>query len=227
MNLEIKTTDATFHAEVHPLPPRFIHRAAQVLAEAFFDDPLMVHYLPDPQKRRAFLPGVLGVYTRIALWHGLALTTPGLEGVALWMPPGQTDSSLRDYFLASLGMLDVRFVLTAWRRLRDIEPFVERLHHECLPHPHWYLAVLGVHPAAQKRGVGGRLIAAGLERADRDGLPCYLETMSEENVAFYQKRGFQIARQVTLPGTTLPLWAMVRPPATQPLSTEQAPDRAG
>ena len=226
MSREIEPTHAASDAEVYPLPPRLIRQAAQVLAEAFFDDPLMVHYLPDPQKRRAFLPGVLGVYTRIAMRHGLPLATPGLEGVALWMPPGQTETSLWDYFLASLGMLDLRFVIMAWRRLREIEPFVERLHHECLPQPHWYLAVLGVRPGAQNRGVGGRLIAAGLERADRDALPCYLETMSEENVAFYQKRGFQVARQVTLPGTTLPLWAMVRPP-TPSAPTEQAPDRAG
>lgn len=226
MSLEIEPTDAISRTGVYPLPPHLLHQAAQVLADAFFDDPLMAHYLPDPQKRRAFLPGVLGVYTRITLWHGLALTTPGLEGVALWMPPNQKNTSLWDYFLASLGMLDLRFVLIAWRRLREIEPFVERLHHECLPQPHWYLAVLGVHPGTQKRGVGSRLIAAGLERADRDALPSYLETMSEENVAFYQKRGFQVVRQVTLPGTTLPLWAMIRP-AHPSSPTEREPDRAG
>ncbi|GAP07794.1 acetyltransferase [Anaerolinea thermolimosa] len=226
MSFKIEPADTPSRPEVHPLPPHLLHQAAQVLADAFFDDPLMVHYLPDPQKRRALLPGVLGVYTRIAIRQGLALTTPGLEGVALWMPPGKTDSSLWDYFLASLGMLDLRFVFMAWRRLREIEPFVERLHHECLPQPHWYLAVLGVRPGAQKQGTGTRLIAAGLERADRDALPSYLETMSEENVAFYQKRGFQVVRRVTLPGTMLPLWAMVRP-AHPPSPTEREPDHAG
>lgn len=225
MSPETTPTDTASPAQVCSLSPHLIQQAAQVLAEAFFEDPLMVHYLPDPQKRKALLPGVLGVYTRLATRHGLALATPRLEGVALWMPPAKTEPSLWDYFRASLGMLDLRFVLMAWHRLREIEPFVERLHHQCLPQPHWYLAVLGVHPGAQKQGVGTRLVAAGLERADRDALPSYLETMSEKNVAFYQKRGFQVICQVTLPRTTLPLWAMVRPP-TPSASTAQRSDHA-
>jgi ribosomal protein S18 acetylase RimI-like enzyme len=54
-------------------------------------------------------------------------------------------------------------------------------HHECHEprspqEPHWYLQTLAVRPDRQRQGVGSFLISPTLERADRDGLPVYLET---------------------------------------------------
>ena len=51
---------------------------------------------------------------------------------------------------------------------------------------------LGVSPAAQGKGVGRKLIAAAAELAG--DLPMYLEC-SDDNVPFYQKQGFTLAKQ--------------------------------
>jgi ribosomal protein S18 acetylase RimI-like enzyme len=73
---------------------------------------------------------------------------------------------------------------------------------------HWYLWVLGVQPDRQGQGFGGQLMAPILSQADRDGLPCYLETESERNVAFYRKHGFEVAHEGDIPGYGLRLWMM-------------------
>jgi ribosomal protein S18 acetylase RimI-like enzyme len=78
--------------------------------------------------------------------------------------------------------------------------------------PHWYLMALGVEPARQGQGIGGRLIRPVLAQADRAGVLCYLETETERNVAFYQKHGFVVAESGPVPGHNLPLWMMVREP---------------
>jgi len=85
---------------------------------------------------------------------------------------------------------------------------VERLH----PHEtHFYLSVLGVDPACQRRGIGSRLLAPGLELCDREGVGAYLETARERNVVFYQRHGFRTTHEVVLPRGPR-LWLMWREP---------------
>lgn len=47
--------------------------------------------------------------------------------------------------------------------------------------------------------------------ADADGLPCYLETMKERNVVFYEKHGFQVVVGDDLPKGGPHFWTMKRP----------------
>ena len=58
--------------------------------------------------------------------------------------------------------------------------------------PHWYLEVLSVRPEHQRQGLGSRLVTPILERADRDHVPCDLETADPDNVAFYRRFGFEV-----------------------------------
>ena len=58
--------------------------------------------------------------------------------------------------------------------------------------PHWYLEVLSVRPEHQRQGLGSRLVTPILHLADRDHVPCYLETACPANVDYYQRFGFEV-----------------------------------
>ena len=58
---------------------------------------------------------------------------------------------------------------------------------EAVPAPHWYLAGIGVDPAAQRQGIGGALLAAGHRRCGARGLPAVLLTNNEANLRFYER----------------------------------------
>ena len=79
--------------------------------------------------------------------------------------------------------------------------------------PHHLLATLGVLPWARGRGIGSALLAPVLGRAERDGPPAYLETSSEENLAFYARLGFAVTGHVRLPDGGPPVWGLLRSPA--------------
>jgi hypothetical protein len=51
-----------------------------------------------------------------------------------------------------------------------------------------------------------------LERADRDGLPAYLETATARNVLLYERQGFDVVEEMTLPNTDVHGWLMLRRP---------------
>ncbi len=66
---------------------------------------------------------------------------------------------------------------------------------------------------AQGTGVGTSLIEHGHRRADDLGLPCYLETFTEPNVRYYERRGYTVASRYTV-GDGVPVYAMVRAPGS-------------
>ena len=70
---------------------------------------------------------------------------------------------------------------------------------------------LGVLPAAQRRGRGGRCSATG-SRADIDTVPAYVEASSPRNRPLYERHGFcDTGAPIDLPDGP-PLWPKWREP---------------
>jgi ribosomal protein S18 acetylase RimI-like enzyme len=90
---------------------------------------------------------------------------------------------------------------------------MEETHKRLLPQrPHWYLWALGVDPKCQGQGTGSQLIEPVLVRSDAEKTPCYLEALTEKNMAFYQKRGFDVVHKSETSGWGAHVWAMLREP---------------
>ena len=51
-----------------------------------------------------------------------------------------------------------------------------------------------------------------LARASHELIPCYLETFLARNVPFYQRHGFKVVVEGTLPESGLAFWTMRREP---------------
>jgi ribosomal protein S18 acetylase RimI-like enzyme len=216
--------------EMIRLDSRLQHHASQLLARAFHEEPLMVYYLPQSAVRLQALPIFMLITLRYSLAFGEVWTTPGHDGVACWLPPGKTEMGGWGLIRACLGTFPLHLLLPVlpgsrpdglaavslqrrWqflKKLDHIEKELDRIHAEVTPGPHWYLLILGVEPARQGQGLGSRLIAPKLEQVRSTGLPCYLETMTELDVAFYRKNGFQVAREADLAPGGPHMWAMIR-----------------
>lgn len=186
---------------------------ARVLARAFGNDPYMRHVLPDDRHRVAVLPAVLGASVRYGLRYGRVDALPGLDGGAVWLPPGATPIRVR-------RMARVRGLAVPWRvgpggfrRMSRHDAFTERLRQRDQPAPHWYLWVLGVEPERAGQGLGTLLLQPGLARADANGVPACLKTENERNLSTYRRSGFEVVHAGTGPGG-LRFWTMRRDPAS-------------
>ncbi len=199
------------------------HRqAAEVLARAFFEDPLMRYYLPDRTARNRALAPIMLASLRYCFFYGSVDTTPGLDGLACWLSPGQTDVKTWGWIRSGFGVVPLSIGLRAFYKIQAIESMVDRIHHQCVPDPHWYLMVLGVSPDQQGKGIGGALIENRLSLTASSGYPCYLETMSEQNVAFYRGHGFKVVHEIELFSGILKIWSMLRESASLPNGGSQA-----
>jgi GNAT superfamily N-acetyltransferase len=79
------------------------------------------------------------------------------------------------------------------------------------PGAFWYLGILATHPSRQGEGLASAVMAPAFERADADALPCCLETSTQQNRAFYERRGFTHAVEVDLPDAPTTWWLTRRP----------------
>ncbi|KAI9004641.1 acyl-CoA N-acyltransferase [Gaertneriomyces semiglobifer] len=73
--------------------------------------------------------------------------------------------------------------------------------------PHYYLHLIATDPAYQGLGVGRLLLDFGLDKARKEGLPCYLEA-SPAGKPIYEHLGYEVVDQFEMDGIVLPcmLW---------------------
>jgi ribosomal protein S18 acetylase RimI-like enzyme len=198
--------------EVVSLPQPRQSRAVEVLTAAFLEDPLYRALIPGAEDRRRSLQSLWSALITTSNRYGVVDSTPDIAGVACWLAPGKADLGpwpmLRTGLALPRAML--QFPADSRKKFLEMVSATDRIRRQHMPHPHWYLWALAVDPARQGRGIGGALLSATLQRADAGALPCYLETETESNVAFYTRRGFEVVHAGEIVG--LRLWSMVRAP---------------
>jgi GNAT superfamily N-acetyltransferase len=180
---------------------------SSAMARAFEDDPVWSWMIPAAARRRAALERFFALEMRtFALQKGTVTTDAGRTGAALCFPPGAwrmpPGATLR-HAPAFARVFGARLPLATGLLLK-----MEARH---LREPHHYVAYMGVAPEGQGRGLGTRLFGPTLERADADGLPCYLEASSERSARLYARLGFEPTGEVMFAGSP-PLRLMRRPP---------------
>ncbi len=198
--------------QVRTATSRDVARAGEVLAEAFGDRPPFTWIEPDPGLRAAGLRALFGVTLEVLhpVTEGTQVMAAGDDvlGVAVWAPPGRWKPSL--WRRAQVGprlvrAVGPRHVSGFANRGGAVDKALERSHPA---EPHWYLVALGVAPEAQGQGVGDALVRAGLDRCDAEGVPAYLECLTELE-GYYARFGFSRTAEIPMPagaGAQLSMW---------------------
>jgi ribosomal protein S18 acetylase RimI-like enzyme len=188
-----------------------IRPAAEMLSRAFRDYPLLQYCFPDELEREKVAP----YFFQFILYYGIRYgdtyaTSPNLEGVALWIPSDNYPVTF--WKLIRSVPLSVIFGLGRYGggRMRHIGEHIDAVHQRLAPFKHWFLQTIGVDPQFQGKGYAGKVLRPMFFRIDGEDLPCYLETLDEQNVQLYEHFGFKVVEKATIPKTSLTNWAMLR-----------------
>ncbi|GED97138.1 GNAT family N-acetyltransferase [Gordonia crocea] len=173
--------------------------ACRLLARAFRDDPVVRWTLGPNPKRDDAMFRFVGEFHRAPGSSALYLDDDGHQlGAAIWDPPGYRPgadnwrSGLRA--LATFG--------TRIRRGVTIDALFTKLRPK---EPHWYLSTIGaIH---QGRGIGSALLE---HRLGQISGPAYLESSNRANLPLYERYGFEVVDEITLPMDGPPVWPMYR-----------------
>jgi ribosomal protein S18 acetylase RimI-like enzyme len=173
------------------------------LVLAFATDPAVRWMYPDAHQYRTFFPQFVRAFAGKAFALGTAQTVGHFLGTALWLPPGVLPED------EVVGPLLQETVTTD--RQEDLFALLDQMgaHHPTVPH--WYLPLIGVDAAHQRRGLGSVLLQSMLVLCDRQGFPAHLEATSPENVPLYERHGFEVRAEMRA-GSSPSIFAMTRLP---------------
>jgi GNAT superfamily N-acetyltransferase len=194
-------------SEVRKATMADVERLSTALASAFDDDPVFGFLFPQKNRAQTYKSFFAYEMQHLFLPNDEAWTVEGLNGAALWAPPGKWKQGNWE-ILKSVPAF-VRILGRSLPRALRALMAVEAAHP---PGDHYYLAVLGTEQASQGKGVGSAVLAPVLEKCDREGLGAYLESSKESNIAFYNRHGFEVTRELPLPGGGPSVWLMWREP---------------
>lgn len=181
---------------------------ARMLARAFADDPVWRFMAPSDRRWPDRMAPVFRHLITPSVDTGTTWTTRANEGAAVWSPPGSwrfpTAAAVRSApaMLRSFGPAGLQRSLRLLGRLESAHP----------DEPHWYLEFLATDADLRGRGIGSTLLGPGLDRADEEGLPAYLESSKFDNVAFYRRHGFEVVEELVAFSGAPPMWRMWREP---------------
>lgn len=200
------------------LTPDLVGSAAMALARAFADDPMWAYLYPDAGVRARAEPAVMRATMHDTLPFGetYASLVDGVPAsVACWLPPGGYPQSAWRVLRFALGaargapLHGARLV----PKLRRLMTAVDRAHTN---DAHWYLSLLGTDPARQGHGHAASVLHPALARCDEEGIPAYLETTKEQNLAWYGRHGFELVEELRPIDGCPPIWTMRREPRATP-----------
>jgi GNAT superfamily N-acetyltransferase len=188
-------------------------RAADVLARAFVDDPLVMAICDAPAADRL---------RRMAWGFRVSIRSHWLAEQPAWVVrvngapiavvlitrPYPRSHRGADFLFALRGIFHVG-IGSGLRGMRASEAISA----QSPPQPFTYLRTLGVDPDLHGRGFGSQLVHRVLETAPPT-LPVYLETSKQENLSFYARHGFRCRGEFRCLG--VPVWRLIRPPSMVP-----------
>ncbi len=194
-------------AEVREARWREVRAISRCLGRAFEDDPVARFLFPDRTSRADAMARFYRAVIADLTVHGSLQVDSQLRGAAVWEAPRPPQAGPLRQLVSSLRLL--ASLRGALPRAQSVGTALEGARPE---RPHWYLAVLGTEPVHQRRGIGSALLAAVLDRCDRNQTLAYLESSKKWNIPFYQRHGFVVTGQIVIPGGPT-LWPMQRQPA--------------
>jgi GNAT superfamily N-acetyltransferase len=196
--------------DVNLLGRREVAGGARLLARAFAADPVIGYYLAEGWRQRLGFRAFFRAAVCESMPHGAVYAARigrDLVGVAAWLPPDPPEIPSNRRARWSTATVRALYPATGGRLFAGFGG-LEALHPS---EPHWYLVFVGVEPALQGSGIGEALLSPVLDRADVDGVLCYLETPFDETHSFYERLGFKIRSESRPFEAPTPIWTMTRP----------------
>lgn len=189
-----------------------VEQGADLLARVFQHDPMIQFLVGDPVKLLEKPRPLYQASIRMGLLNGEVYTTPVLDGIAVWIGPGNTDFTFRQLLQTGLLRATLAMGFASILRMMRSADYLEKIKKQVIPEPHWELMFVGVEESKRGKGIGETLLQPMLDQADTEKSAIYLDSMNERNLNFYKRNGFEVVAEGQVPKGGPQFWGMLRKP---------------
>ena len=218
-------TDANQELNTVELTRQDFDRAADLLVEAFYDNPAHVYiYMTSEESDR--LKAIRWGFRRnlnlqASIGSSFALVEsdkpPGerqIKQMAFWHPPNSDSISLMSMVKEGLLTMPFRFGWGTFKRVIEVTEALDAIKDKVIAHHSvWYLNNMVVAQELRGTRIGTKVLKNQLESVvEPSGFPAILMTQRAANVVFYQRLGFRVVTESTV-GTgeyAFTNWCMIR-----------------
>lgn len=157
-----------------------------ILVQSFADNKSVNYIIKQDSRREVRLRKLMAYSFEVCYRFGEVYLTEDKKACALILYPHKKKTSLSAVLLdlrlafSVIGLSNLKKVLSRESKIKQLYP----------KSPFCYLWFIGVNPADQNIGIGKALLNEILTKAEKEGLPVYLETSSSKNVPWYERFGF-------------------------------------
>ena len=198
--------------EFYPLSKREYKAASQILANAFSEKP-MLKKLNIPIED---IQNMFEMMIRFSLRYGeIYATSDNLEGILVFLP--EKYAIMKSWQVIRSGAIfsALKIKKQLMQILKKTGEIMDKDKKNLTIGPYIYGLAIGVAQAHQGKELGGKLLCALLEKADKEGKAIYIETDTEENVKLYKRYGFEVVKEIIVPDLGIPMWEMARAPSSK------------
>lgn len=183
-------------------------RVTKIMGEVFDDDPIQRWVFGDTFDVGLFF----GTAARaLYLKHGHCWASTDSKAAVLMLPP-KVNKQVPIYKMLSMlpsmlkhgGLSSITRGIIADERVAKKAP----------KRDYFYIFAIGAAKSARGQGYGSMLLKQCITSAEAQGLPIYLENSKLENIAFYQRHGFEVIEKISIGNASPPMWLMLREPRT-------------
>ena len=157
------------------------------LTVAFVADPVFRYWWSEASSFLRAWPAFALAMGEQAFNHDTALIYGSNNAISIWLPPGVEADPAR------LDALDLDGTEEEERIGAEIRAEQQRFHPA---EPYWYLWLIGVDPAFQRRGIGSALLTHTLQTCDEQAQTAFLESSDPLNIPFYERHGFEVLGEI-------------------------------
>ncbi|HET7234942.1 MAG TPA: GNAT family N-acetyltransferase [Actinomycetota bacterium] len=194
---------------VRPVRREELPELAALVGRTFETDAILAWTLPSDGDSAAAAEGFFAALHRASFGDGWiwVVGEDRVDGMAMWVPPDPDDRYGR-----VMAEIDLVVAELMGERKPRYDAFWAWIDEHRPTSPHWYLEHVTVDPARRGNGLGRALIDHGLRRADFDRASAWLVTSKPQNVALYERFGFDVQAAEDAPDGGPHLWFMAREP---------------
>ncbi|OON34728.1 hypothetical protein BTJ39_23235 [Izhakiella australiensis] len=148
-----------------------LDRVCEVLATAFYSEPLHQIIFPDSEKRLETLRNFFRIYVDLASERGGTLLTENNAGVLVYFRPDSMYMNDKERILFDNQLRDV--CGSCYNAALTLNNGLEYFHPEAPSH--FYISLLAVHKSSRGGSLVSSLFNTLNTMLDREGFPCYAE----------------------------------------------------